>query len=126
MHPTRRAAICSPFVKARSASLGHPWLDLDVLSLSLRLNQASMGAFDPCLPGAAGRLPDLEFAAPYFVIPHVPLHIDLGGNRQGLCSRPRAHRAACRRLPRRSRQRGGDLAVFANALRHRHQKSRRG
>jgi FAD:protein FMN transferase len=84
MHPTRPG---SDLLAIRRGTLGlpvalHAWT-WEVLALSNRVNQASKGAFDPCLPSAAGRLCDLEFVLPHFVIPHQPLHIDLGGIAKG-------------------------------------------
>jgi FAD:protein FMN transferase len=84
MHPTRAG---SDLLAIRRGTLGlpvavHSWT-WELLCLSQRLNQTSRGAFDPCLPGAAGRMADLEFAAPQTVIPHRPLHIDLGGIAKG-------------------------------------------
>jgi thiamine biosynthesis lipoprotein len=84
MHPTRAG---SDLRAIRHGALGlpltiHAWT-WQVLALSWRLNRQSQGAFDPCLPGAAGRFADLEFAAPRSVIPHRPLHIDLGGIAKG-------------------------------------------
>ena len=35
------------------------------------------------MPSASGRLGDLEFVFPHSVIPHRPLHIDLGGIAKG-------------------------------------------
>jgi FAD:protein FMN transferase len=115
MHPTRPG---SDLLAIRRGALGRPlaiheWT-WEVLSLSLRLNRASMGAFDPCLPGAAGRLPDLEFAAPHFVIPHVPLHIDLGGIAKGYAvdrALMALRAAGCRAALVNA---GGDLAVFGD------------
>src|SRR5260370_18580171 len=78
MHPTRPG---SDLLAIRRGTLGrpldvHPWT-WEELALSSRLNEASKGAFDPCLPSASGRLTDLELAAPQSVIPHRPQHIDL-------------------------------------------------
>jgi thiamine biosynthesis lipoprotein len=115
MHPTRPGSDLSAI---RRGALGRPlaihgWT-WEVLSLSLRLNQASMGAFDPCLPSAAGRLADLEFAAPQFVVPHVPLHIDLGGIAKGYAvdrALMALREAGCRGALVNA---GGDLAVFGD------------
>ena len=115
MHPTRAG---SDLLAIRQGKLGRPlaihgWT-WDVLSLSLRLNQASMGAFDPCLPSAAGRLADLELAAPHFVVPHVPLHIDLGGIAKGYAvdrALVALRDAGCRGALVNA---GGDLAVFGD------------
>lgn len=84
MHPTRAG---SDLRAIRDGALGlpltiHAWT-WQVLALSWRLNRQSQGAFDPCLPSAAGRFADLEFAAPRSVVPHRPLHIDLGGIAKG-------------------------------------------
>ena len=115
MHPTRAG---SDLLAIRQGTLGrpltvHPWT-WEVLALSRRLNQASKGAFDPCLPSAAGRLTDLEFSAPQSVIPHRPLHVDLGGIAKGYAV-DRAL-AALRAAGCRSGlvNAGGDLAVFGN------------
>src|ERR1700737_2810449 len=84
MHPTRGG---SDLCAIRQGRLGlplavHAWT-WEVLTLSRRLNQSTQGTFDPCLPGAAGRIADLEFVAPQSVIPHRQLHIDLGGIAKG-------------------------------------------
>jgi len=115
MHPTRAG---SDLLAIRQGTLGHPlaihtWT-WDVLSLALRLNQASKGAFDPCLPSAAGRLTDLEFAAPQLVIPHVPVHIDLGGIAKGYAvdrALMALRAAGCHGALVNA---GGDLAVFGD------------
>ena len=115
MHPTRAG---SDLLAIRQGTLGRPlaihaWT-WDVLSLSLRLNQTSKGAFDPCLPSAAGRLADLEFVAPQFVIPHAPVHIDLGGIAKGYAvdrALVALRAAGCHGALVNA---GGDLAVFGN------------
>jgi len=115
MHPTRAG---SDLLAIRQGTLGqplavHPWT-WEVLALSRHLNQASTGAFDPCLPSAAGRLTDLEFAAPQSVIPHRPLHIDLGGIAKGYAvdrALVALRAAGCRGGLVNA---GGDLAVFGN------------
>jgi thiamine biosynthesis lipoprotein len=115
MHPTRAG---SDLLAIRQGTLGRPlaihaWT-WDVLALSRRLSRTSNGVFDPCLPGAAGRFADLEFAAPPFVIPHAPLHIDLGGIAKGYAvdRALMAMRAAgCHGAVVNA---GGDLAVFGN------------
>jgi thiamine biosynthesis lipoprotein len=115
MHPTRAG---SDLLAIRQGTLGQPlavhtWT-WEVLALSRRLNQASKGAFDPCLPSAAGRLTDLEFAPPHSVIPHRPLHIDLGGIAKGYAvdrALMALRAAGCRGGLVNA---GGDLAVFGN------------
>jgi thiamine biosynthesis lipoprotein len=115
MHPTRAG---SDLLAIRRGTLGlplavHPWT-WEVLLLSRRLNQTSLGAFDPCLPGAAGRFADLEFAAPQSVIPHRPLHIDLGGIAKGYAvdrALMALRTAGCRRGLVNA---GGDVAVFGD------------
>lgn len=118
MHPTRAG---SDLLAIRRGTLGrpldvHPWT-WEVLALSSHLNQATTGAFDPCLPSAAGRLTDLEFAAPQSVIPHKPLHIDLGGIAKGYAvdrALAALRAAGCRGGLVNA---GGDLAVFGNRAR---------
>jgi len=115
MHPTRAG---SDLLAIRQGTLGrplavHPWT-WEVLALSRRLNQASTGIFDPCLPDAAGRFADLEFAAPQSVIPHRRLHIDLGGIAKGYAvdrALAALRAAGCHRGMVNA---GGDLAVFGN------------
>ena len=83
MHPTRTGGDLLSIRGTLGLPVAlHAWT-WEVLALSNRLNQASKGAFDPCLPSAAGRLGDLEFVLPHSVIPHQPLHIDLGGIAKG-------------------------------------------
>jgi len=115
MHPTRTG---SDLVAINQGTLGlplaiHAWT-WEVLSLARRLNQQSMGAFDPCLPGTAGRFADLEFAAPQSVTPHRPLHIDLGGIAKGYAvdrALMALRAAGCHGGLVNA---GGDMAVFGN------------
>ena len=116
MHPTRTGSD----LLAIRGTLGlpvalHAWT-WEVLALSNRLNRASKGAFDPCLPSAAGRLGDLEFVLPHSVIPHRPLHIDLGGIAKGYAV-DRAlialRAAGCHAGLVNA---GGDLAVFGDRI----------
>jgi thiamine biosynthesis lipoprotein len=115
MHPTRAG---SDLRAIRHGALGlpltvHAWT-WQVLALSWRLNRQSQGAFDPCLPGASGRFADLEFAAPQSVIPHRPLHIDLGGIAKGYAvdrALMALREAGCHGGLVNA---GGDLAVFGD------------
>jgi thiamine biosynthesis lipoprotein len=116
MHPTRTGSD----LLAIRGTLGlpvalHAWT-WEVLALSNRLNQASKGAFDPCLPSAAGRLGDLEFVLPHSVIPHRPLHIDLGGIAKGYAvdrALMALRAAGCHAGLVNA---GGDLAVFGDCI----------
>jgi thiamine biosynthesis lipoprotein len=115
MHPTRPGG---DLLAIRRGTLGmpvalHAWT-WEVLALSNRLNKASQGAFDPCLPSAAGGLGDLEFALPHSVIPHRPLHIDLGGIAKGYAvdrALTALRAAGCHGGLVNA---GGDLAVFGD------------
>ena len=84
MHPTRpgsdltRLALCKP---GRRVPLD-PWT-WELLALCGRLHRASSGRFDPCLPRAAGRLPDLDLTEPPFAGVRAALRIDLGGIAKG-------------------------------------------
>lgn len=60
----------------------HPWT-WEVLDLCRRLNEASDGIFDPCLPEARGRMRDLELLGGSQVRVHAPLRLDLGGIAKG-------------------------------------------
>jgi len=114
MHPTRTGSD----LLAIRGTIGlpvaiHAWT-WEVLALSNRLNQASKGVFDPCLPSAAGRLCDLEFVLPHSVIPHRPLHIDLGGIAKGYAvdrALMALRAAGCHEGLVNA---GGDLAVFGD------------
>jgi FAD:protein FMN transferase len=113
MHPTRSGSDLHAIHRSKPGLrvAVHPWT-WEVLALSSRLNRASKGAFDPCLPDRAGRMADLEFAAPTFVIPHRPLHIDLGGIAKGYavdCALTALRAAGCSQGLVNA---GGDLAVF--------------
>jgi thiamine biosynthesis lipoprotein len=113
MHPTRAG---SDLLAIHQGTLGlpialHAWT-WEVLALSWRLNQISQGAFDPCLPDSPGRFSDLEFAPPHSVIPHRPLHIDLGGIAKGYAvdrALMALHAGGCHSGLVNA---GGDLAVF--------------
>jgi thiamine biosynthesis lipoprotein len=94
MHPTRDGSDLRAIHRGRSGVPVkiHAWT-WEVLAQSHRLHRLSNGAFDPCLPAArartgagytgAGRFSDLELASPGWVIPHAPLHMDLGGIAKG-------------------------------------------
>jgi thiamine biosynthesis lipoprotein len=117
MHPTRTEGDLLAIRRTLGLPVAiHPWT-WEVLALSNRLNQASKGAFDPCLPSAAGRLGDLQFVLPHSVIPHRPLHIDLGGIAKGYAV-DRAlmvlRAAGCHAGLVNA---GGDLAVFGDRAR---------
>jgi thiamine biosynthesis lipoprotein len=113
MHPTRSG---SDLLAIQQGPRGRP-LDVhawtwEILALSQRLNQASSGAFDPCLPDGAGRIADLELGPPHCVIAHLPLHLDLGGIAKGYAvdralEALRAAGCRCGLV-----NAGGDLAVF--------------
>src|SRR5207245_721460 len=89
MHPTRAG---SDVARINAAALGirtsiHA-STARVLSLALELSTLTDGVFDPCLPLRSGRLTDLELGrstgeADPWVIPHVPLALDLGGIAKG-------------------------------------------
>ena len=119
MHPTRPGSDLLAIHRSKPGLrvAVHPWT-WEVLALSSRLNRMSKGAFDPCLSdseglnGNAGGIADLEFAAPNFVIPHRPLHIDLGGIAKGYAvdaAITALRGAGCRHGLVNA---GGDLAVF--------------
>ncbi len=84
MHPTRpgsdlaRIALCEP----GGSVLLDRWT-YELLQLCARLHRSSGGRFDPCLPCAAGRLPDLDLTHAPFARVRVPLCIDLGGIAKG-------------------------------------------
>jgi FAD:protein FMN transferase len=84
MHPTRagsdlaRLAMCGPGGRVPL----DPWTH-QLLKLCARLHRSSGGRFDPCLPGGAGRLADLDLEEACFAGVRVPIRIDLGGIAKG-------------------------------------------
>ena len=84
MHPTRgqsdlaRLALCEPGGRV----LLDPWT-LELLALCARLHRSSGGGFDPCLPSAAGRLPDLDLSEGPYALVRTPVRVDLGGIAKG-------------------------------------------
>ncbi len=84
MHPHRagsdlaRLALCEP----EGRVLLDP-LTCELLELCSRLHRASGGGFDPCLPGAAGRLSDLDLSEAPSVRVRAKVRIDLGGIAKG-------------------------------------------
>jgi FAD:protein FMN transferase len=84
MHPTRPGSDLARI--ARCEPGGRVLLDrwtYELLQLCARLHRSSGGRFDPCLPGTAGRLPDLDLSDAPFARVRVPLGIDLGGIAKG-------------------------------------------
>ena len=116
MHPTRTGGDLLAIRGTLELPVAlHAWT-WEVLALSNRLNQASKGAFDPCLPSAAGGLGDLEFMLPHSVIAHRPLHIDLGGIAKGYAvdrALMALRTAGCHAGLVNA---GGDLAVFGDRV----------
>lgn len=115
MHPTRDG---SDLLALRQCAVGraltiHAWT-WEVLALARRLNQLSKGSFDPCLPDSAGRLTDLEFAAPHSVIPRRTLHLDLGGIAKGYAVDRALAALRTSGCHGGLVNAGGDLAVFGN------------
>jgi thiamine biosynthesis lipoprotein len=116
MHPTRTGGDLLAIRGALGLPVAiHPWT-WEVLALSKRLNQASQGVFDPCLPSAAGRLGDLEFVLPHSVIPHRPLHIDLGGIAKGYAVDRALMALRAAGCDAGLVNAGGDLAVFGDRV----------
>jgi thiamine biosynthesis lipoprotein len=84
MHPTRETSDLARLARAapgRRVRLD-PWT-YELLRLCARLHRASRGRFDPCLPCAAGRLPDLDLSEASWARVRVPLRLDLGGIAKG-------------------------------------------
>jgi thiamine biosynthesis lipoprotein len=112
MHPTRpgsdleRIAAATPGTPVQV----HDWT-LRVLRQSAELNRQSRGSFDPCLPGARGRMPDIEIHADH-VVCHAPVSLDLGGIAKGFAvdvavAELRRHGCVAGMV-----NAGGDLRVF--------------
>jgi thiamine biosynthesis lipoprotein len=123
MHPTRPG---SDLAAINGAALGtavgvHAWT-WEVLMLSQRLNRASGGIFDPCLPAAPGRLSDLELCAAlprcdsHRVVAHAPLCIDLGGIAKGFAVDRALFALRDAGCAGGLVNAGGDLAVFGDQM----------
>jgi FAD:protein FMN transferase len=115
MHPTRSG---SDLLAIHHASIGasvaiHAWT-WEVLALCKRLNTASNGLFDPCLPAIAGRIADLELASSHRVIAHAPMHIDLGGIAKGFAVDRALAVLQAKDCHAGLVNAGGDLAVFGH------------
>lgn len=113
MHPTRagsdlaRLTLCEP---GRRVPLD-PWT-CELLELCGRLHRASGGRFDPCLPCAAGRLPDLDLTEAPFARVQAPLCIDLGGIAKGFAVDRAVDALRAGGCSGGLVNAGGDLAVF--------------
>ena len=84
MHPTRAGsdlAALNTSVPGVAIAV-HPWT-WGALQLSLRIHCLTGGAFEPCLPGAVGRMTDLHFGRSFQVMSRLPVQVDLGGIAKG-------------------------------------------
>jgi thiamine biosynthesis lipoprotein len=113
MHPERAG---SSLAELNDAAPGtrvelHPWT-WEVLQLSRELHAASDGAFDPCLPGSAGRLDALELLEPHAARPRERLRIDLGGIAKGYAVDRALEALRIAGCAGGLVNAGGDLAVF--------------
>ncbi len=84
MHPTRAG---SDLERLHSAPTD-AYVTVDewtwgLLALCTRLNRLTHGIFDPCLPGFAGCIAQLELPSPQIVVRRADMHIDLGGIAKG-------------------------------------------
>jgi thiamine biosynthesis lipoprotein len=113
MHPRREG---SDLVALQRCAPGetlpvHAWT-WEVLALCRQLNRDSHGAFDPCLPDSAARMPDIELTAPQHVTPRAPLSIDLGGIAKGFAVDRALDALRAAGCSGGLVNAGGDLAVF--------------
>lgn len=84
MHPTRAG---SDLARLRGAP-NHMDVTVDewtwgVLALCRRLNQLTHGIFDPCLPGFAGGIAELDLPRPQIAVQKADMQLDLGGIAKG-------------------------------------------
>jgi FAD:protein FMN transferase len=113
MHPARPGsdlaalASCAPGTQLTV----HPWT-WEVLELCRRLNQASLGVFDPCLALAPGRMADLELEPGDKIRARAPLRIDLGGIAKGYAVDRAIEALQTTGCTSGLVNAGGDLAVF--------------
>jgi len=84
MHPTRPGSDLTALGAAQRGCVVavDPWT-VDVVRLAQRLQTASGGVFDPCLPGWPGRLSDLRLESDRELTPLRELRLDLGGIAKG-------------------------------------------
>lgn len=115
MHPTREG---SDLAALRTHPLGsplpiHPWT-WAVLKLSSHIHRLSHGVFDPCLPEAAGRLTDVEFAPGVSVVLRRRVCLDLGGIAKGFAVDRALDALRAAGCTGGLVNAGGDLAVFGD------------
>ena len=119
MHPTRadsdlaRLSLC--------AAGGRVPLDrwtYELLELCARLHRSSDGRFDPCLPSAAGRMPDLDLSEAWCARVRVPLQIDLGGIAKGFAVDRAVEALRAAGCSGGLVNAGGDLAAFGARAHH--------
>ncbi len=113
MHPRREGSDLAALQRCApgEALTVHAWT-FEVLALCRQLNRDSHGAFDPCLPDSAARMPDIELTEPHCVLSHERLSIDLGGIAKGFAvdrALDALRAAGCHGGLVNA---GGDLAVF--------------
>jgi thiamine biosynthesis lipoprotein len=113
MHPTRAGSDLRALqmqTPGRASSV-HPWT-WSVLELCRRLNRASAGVFDPCVPESEATMADLELRDADQVVAHAPLSIDLGGIAKGFAVDRALEALRAAGCHGGLVNAGGDLAVF--------------
>lgn len=115
LHPSRPGSDLARIAEAPRASpvKVHPWT-WEVLDISRRLNEWSLGAFDPCLDTAPGRIADIDLSRPGHAAPRARVQVDLGGIGKGFAvdrAVDAMRESGCRGGLVNA---GGDLAVFGH------------
>jgi thiamine biosynthesis lipoprotein len=113
MHPTRAGSDLAHLARCEPGGRVplDPWT-YELLELCARLHRASGGCFDPCLPSASGRLPDLDLTERLFARARAPLRIDLGGIAKGFAVDRAVDALRAAGCSGGLVNAGGDLAVF--------------
>jgi len=122
MHPSREgsdlARINSAPRQTRIPIADSTWR---VLRLAQAVHALSDGAFDPCLPLQAGRLPDLALSAPgmksHSALCQLPLALDLGGIAKGYAIDRAIEALRTARCTGGLVNAGGDLRVYGRSER---------
>jgi len=115
MHPTGPGSDLLPLATCTPGAIlaVHSWT-WEVLELCQRLNQTSLGAFDPCMDVAPGRLSDLELLPRDRIVVYAPMHVDLGGIAKGYAVDRALEALRANGCESGLVNAGGDLAVFGS------------
>jgi thiamine biosynthesis lipoprotein len=113
MHPTARGSDLAAIARGRrGAPVPIDDWTWEVLALAQRIAALSGGVFDPCLPGAPGRIRDLDLTTRGVAVPDAELRLDLGGIAKGFATDKAAEAMMAAGCGSGLVNAGGDLRVF--------------